>query len=95
MIVDLLKFTAKTECLEAVIQHMKTQIEQNKSDEGCLLSHVFQSKKNPDELFMLLGWESPEAVEKHLAAPHDAEFRVNVDDKIAGPPEFFEWSMLL
>lgn len=95
MIIDLVKFTAKPECLEDVIKHMRTQTEANRYDEGCVLSHVFQSTANPGELYMLLGWESPEAVEKHLATAHDAEFRVNMDDKIAGPPEFLDWKMLI
>lgn len=95
MIIDLLKFTAKSECLEDVIKHMKTQTSENRGDEGCVLSHVFQSQTNPDELYMLLGWESLEAVEKHLATPHDAAFRANIDDKIAAPPEFVQWTMLI
>jgi quinol monooxygenase YgiN len=94
MIIDLIKFTAKPECLDEVIRHMKTQTEANRHDEGCAMSHVFQSKTNPNDIFMLLGWESPEAVEKHLATPHDAEFRANVDDKIVGPPEFYDWNMI-
>jgi quinol monooxygenase YgiN len=73
---------------------MKTQTEQNRNDEGCLLSHVFQSKTNPAELFMLLGWESPEAVAKHLAAPR-RRIPAHMDDKITAPPEFYDWTMLI
>ncbi|SHI09563.1 Quinol monooxygenase YgiN [Sporobacter termitidis DSM 10068] len=95
MIIDLIKFTAKTDCIDSAIRAMKTQTAQNRRDEGCLMSHVFQSGRNPAELYMLLGWENREALEKHLAAPHDAEFRADMDDKIAGPPEFFDWTQLV
>jgi quinol monooxygenase YgiN len=95
MIIDLIKFTAKADCIDGAIKVMKTQSDANQNDQGCMITHVFQSMKNPAELFMLLGWENQEAVEKHLASAHDAEFRENVDDKIAGPPEFFEWTQII
>lgn len=95
MIVDLIKFVIKPECLETAIIHMKTQTEQNRLDEGCVMSHVFQMNANHNELYMLLGWESPVAVEKHLATVHDAEFRVNMDDKLASTPIFLDWTMLI
>ena len=95
MIIDMIKFTAKNDCIDGAVMAMTVQTEANRLEAGCMLSHVFQSKTNPAELFMLLGWESQEAVQKHLATPHDAEFRVALDDKIAGPPEFFEWTQII
>ena len=95
MIIDLIKFTAKDDCVDGAIEAMKIQTQANKTDEGCEMSHVFQSKTNPNELFMLLGWENQEAVDKHLATEHDAQFRVNVDDKVVGPPEFFDWTQII
>lgn len=95
MIIDLIKFTVKSDCIDGAADAMKTQAQQNWEDEGCRLSHVFQSKTDPAELYMLLGWENQEAVDKHLATAHDAEFRVAMDDKLAGPPTFFEWTQLV
>lgn len=95
MIIDLIKFTVKQNDIDGALQAMKTQTEANRHDEGCAMSHVFQSNKNPAELFMLLGWENQEAVDKHLATQHDADFRVAIDDKLAGPPEFFEWTKII
>ena len=95
MISDLLKFTAKDGCVDAVIEAMKIQAEANKQDEGCLMSYVYQSNSNSKEIFMLLGWENQEAVDKHLATEHDAQFRESVDDKIDGPPEFFDWTQII
>lgn len=93
--IDLIKFTVRTECIDSAVAAMKTQTEANRKDEGCLMSHVFQSKKNPAELFMLLGWENQAAVDKHLATQHDADFRVALDDKLAGPPDFYEWTQVI
>lgn len=90
MIIDLLKFTAKEACKDGVVEAMRIQTEANRKDEGCLMSYLFQSKANPNDLYMLLGWESQQAVDKHLATEHDEQFRLTIDDKITGPPEFFE-----
>ncbi len=95
MIIDLLKFTAKDTCVDEVIKAMKIQTEANRGDEGCMMSYVFQSNSNPNDLYMLLGWENQEAVDKHLATEHDEVFRVSVDDKVAGPPEFLEWTQII
>lgn len=95
MIIDLIKFTIKEDSIDGAIKAMKTQTEANRLDEGCTLSHVFRSKTNPADLYMLLGWENQEAVEKHLATAHDAEFRTALDDTLAGPPEFYEWTKII
>jgi quinol monooxygenase YgiN len=95
MIIDLIKFTARDACTDDVIRAMKIQADANRADEGHVMTHVFQSKAKPNELYMLLGWENQEAVDKHLATEHDAAFRVSVDDKLAGPPDFFEWTQVI
>jgi len=92
--IDLIKFTVKPDCIDGAIEAMKIQTEANRKDEGCLLSHVFQSKKNPAEFYMLLAWANQEAVDKHLATQHDADFRAAMDDKLACPPDFFEWTQI-
>jgi quinol monooxygenase YgiN len=95
MIIDLIKFTVRPDGVDGAVRAMKTQTEANRGDEGCMLSHVFQSKKSPAELFMLLGWENQAAVDRHLATQHDADFRAAMDEKLAGPPEFYDWTQLI
>ena len=94
MITDLLKFTIKEECVADAIELMKKQMENNLLDKGCLLSHTFQLKENPNELFMLLGWENQDAIERHLKAEYDNVFREDLDPLLAGPPEFFDWEII-
>ena len=94
MIIDLMKFTIKNGCINDAIEVMKKQMANNLGDEGCLMSNVFRSKTNTDELFLLLGWENQEAIDKHLATSHDLKFREDLDPLLAGPPEFYDWEKL-
>lgn len=95
MIVDLLKFQIKDGCAEKAAEIFKRQMKDNLGDEGCLLSKSFRSTKDPNEFYMLLGWETPEAIEKHLKTEHDLRFRDDVDPFIACPPEFFDWEEIV
>jgi quinol monooxygenase YgiN len=95
MIIDLVKFTARQDAIDGALEAMKTQTVANRGDEGFVLTHVFQSKANPAELYMLLGWENQEAVDKHLATQHDAEFIKALDPCLAGPPDFSDWTLII
>jgi quinol monooxygenase YgiN len=95
MLVDLLQFTVKPGNAEKVIGHMKEQTVATREDEGCVLANVFQDGSDQNTLYMLLAWESQEAVDKHMATAHDLEFRNNVDDLIAGPPQFLDWKKII
>lgn len=90
MIVDLLKFTVQSGQEEAAAVIMKEQAVATRLDEGCGYAHVFQSRENRTELFMLMSWADNDAVEKHLQTEHDLAFRDKMDDKLVCPPEFFE-----
>ena len=94
MITDLLKFTIKEECIDAAIELMKKQMKNNLGDEGCLMSDTFRSKTNPNELYLILGWENTEAIEKHMKTEHDAKFRKELDIMLVSPPEFFDWEKI-
>ncbi len=95
MIIDLIKATVKKEYINEAIEAMKIQTLQTKEDEGCVLSHVMQSTTDPAAFYMLIGWDSPEAIEKHLKSEHDLAFRVKMDDKMAAPIEIVGWKMLV
>jgi quinol monooxygenase YgiN len=95
MIIDLIKATVKNEYIDEARDAMKVQTLQTKEDEGCALSHVFQSNSDPAVFYMLIGWENPEAIEKHLNSEHDLKFREKMDDKMAAPIEMLDWKMLV
>jgi quinol monooxygenase YgiN len=95
MIIDLIKATVKKEYIDEAVEAMKVQTLQTKEDEGCVLSHAFQSNSDPAVFYMLIGWENPEAIEKHLSSEHDLKFREKMDDKMAAPIEMLDWKMLI
>ena len=94
MITDLLKFTVKEGAIADASELMKKQMQNNLGDEGCLMAKAFRSNTNPNEIFVLLGWENQEAIDKHLKTDHDQKFRVDLDPLLAGPPEFFDWETI-
>ena len=91
MITDLLKFTIKEGSIAEASELMKKQMQNNLSDEGCLIASAFRSKTNTNEIYVLLGWENQAAIEKHLKTDHDLKFRENLDPLLAAPPEFYDW----
>lgn len=95
MMIDLIKFTVKDGATPAAIEAMTAQTHANRGEAGCVLSHVFQGKDNPGELYMLLGWADQGAVESHLRTEHDQRFREAMDPLLADPPQFFEWDKII
>jgi quinol monooxygenase YgiN len=95
MMIDLIKAIIKKEFIDEAAETMKIQTLQTKEDEGCVLSHVFQSNADPAVFYMLIGWENPEAVEKHLNSEHDQKFREKMDEKMAAPIEMINWKLLV
>jgi quinol monooxygenase YgiN len=94
MITDLLKFTIKEGLTADAAELMKRAMTEDLGDEGCLMAKAFLSKTNTNEIFILLGWENQEAIDKHLATDHDLKFREDLDPLLAGPPEFYDWETI-
>ena len=94
MITDLLKFTIKDQSIDEAMKLMKKQMANNLGDEGCLMSNAFRSVQNPNEIYLLLGWENQESIDKHLKTDHDNAFRKELDPLLAGPPLFFDWELI-
>ena len=95
MITDMLRFAIKEGYVPEAITLMKTQTQETLNDDGCLVSKAFQSRANPNCIYMLLCWEDQAAIDKHLASEHDLKFREGLDPLLASPPEFFEWDEIV
>lgn len=94
MFVDLIKIVVKKECVSDAEVLLKAQATRTRMDEGCIQCNILQSKTDPAAFYMMLEWESVEAIEKHLATKHDLEFRNNMEDKMAAPIEMFDWNLI-
>ena len=64
----------KKEKIEEFIVLAKKLVEEtNQKDEGCIHYQLYQDLADPQILTIMEEWESQEALEKHMAAPHFKE----------------------
>ncbi|MCL2401381.1 MAG: antibiotic biosynthesis monooxygenase [Oscillospiraceae bacterium] len=95
MITDLLKFTVKEAFIEEALECVKEQAIQIRDEDGCVMSKVFRSKTNPNELYMLFGWENRRDIQRLQQTEHNKKFRKNMDSKISCPAELFDWETII
>lgn len=94
MITDLIKFKIKEGCAEEAAALIRGAMQDDLGDEGCLLAKAFLSKTEANLIYVLLGWENRESIDKHLKTDHDRLFIKNLDPLLDGPHEFVAWEPL-
>ena len=72
-IVVLAKITPKKGCRDTIVEISKELIETTLSEEGNIDYQLLQSTDD-DTLTFVEKWESPEALQKHMASPHFQNF---------------------
>ena len=72
-IVVLAKITPKKGCRDTIVEISKELIETTLSEEGNIEYQLLQSTDD-DTLTFVEKWESPEALQKHMASPHFQNF---------------------
>ena len=72
-IVVLAKITPKKGCRDTIVEITKELIETTLSEEGNIEYQLLQSTDD-DTLTFVEKWESPEALQKHMASPHFQSF---------------------
>ena len=72
-IVVLAKITPKKGCIDTIVEISKDLIEATLSEEGNIDYQLLQSTDD-DTLTFVEKWESPEALQKHMASPHFQNF---------------------
>ena len=72
-IVVLAKITPKKGCRDTIVEISKELIETTLSEEGNIDYQLLQSTDD-DTLTFVEKWESPEALQKHMASPHFQSF---------------------
>jgi quinol monooxygenase YgiN len=59
----------------------------NRLDEGCMHYELYQDINNPRNLTFIEEWESMEALENHMAAPHFIEIVPRLGTFADGPED--------
>ena len=72
-IVVLAKITPKKGCRDTIVEISKELIETTLSEEGNIEYQLLQSTDD-DTLTFVEKWETPEALQKHMASPHFQNF---------------------
>ncbi|MBR7051182.1 MAG: antibiotic biosynthesis monooxygenase [Methanobrevibacter sp.] len=92
-IVVLAKITPKKGCRDTIVEISKELIETTLSEEGNIEYQLLQSTDD-DTLTFVEKWESPEALQKHMASPHfqsfggeSADFVENMESQVLNADE--------
>lgn len=92
-IIVLAKITPKKGCKDTIVEIAKELIETTLSEEGNIDYQLLQSTDD-DTLTFVEKWESPEALQKHMASPHfqsfggeSAEFVENMEIQVLSADE--------
>ena len=59
----------------------------SREEDGCLGYRLYEDTENKNEFVFVEEWESQEALERHFATSHIAEFMRAVPDAVAGRPD--------
>ena len=96
-IVVLAKITPKKGCRDTIVEISKELIETTLSEEGNIEYQLLQSTDD-DTLTFVEKWESPEALQKHMASPHfqsfggeSADFVENMEIQVLNADEVKLW----
>jgi quinol monooxygenase YgiN len=88
MIKVVAKNIVKADKVEEFISLAKTLVEAtNQKDEGCISYELYQDFNNPQILTFIEEWESPDALQKHMAAEHFKEIVPKLGAFADGPED--------
>jgi quinol monooxygenase YgiN len=59
----------------------------SRAEEGCLSYRLYEDTENENEFVFVEEWDSQQALERHFATPHIAEFMRAVPSAVVAAPE--------
>ena len=59
----------------------------SREENGCIEYRVYQDTENPDEFVFVEEWESDDALKRHFATGHVAEFMQAIGATLAAAPD--------
>jgi len=81
----LAQLVAKEDKVEEAKAALLALVPITEKEEGFINYDLHQDNDNPRHFFLYENWESPELLEKHLAAPHLVAFKARIDELFAEP----------
>jgi quinol monooxygenase YgiN len=74
MLIVSAKITTAPGKRDAFVQAAQPCIAATRREDGCFLYELYASTEHPDKLMYFERWTSRDALDRHLASPHMAEF---------------------
>jgi quinol monooxygenase YgiN len=87
MIVTVGRVTTDAQRREELVRVGQAVAQASRAEDGCIDYRIYQDTENPDEFVFVEEWESDEALRRHFATSHVAEFMQAILATLAGPPD--------
>jgi quinol monooxygenase YgiN len=87
MIVTVGRVTTDAQRREELVRVGQAVAQASRAEDGCIDYRIYQDMENPDEFVFVEEWESDEALRRHFATSHVAEFMQAILATLAGPPD--------
>ncbi len=87
MIVTVGRVTSDAEKRDELVRVGQAVARASREEDGCISYRVYEDTEREHEFVFVEEWESEEALQRHFATPHVAEFMGSVLGAIVGPPD--------
>ena len=83
----------KAEARAAAVRAALAMAEATRREAGCCAYRFSSDLADPMVVYIHEEWESAEALERHFATPHMAEFRGRLPELVAGPAAIMRYEV--
>jgi quinol monooxygenase YgiN len=87
MIVTVGRVTTDPQRREELVRVGQAVARASRAEDGCIGYRSYQDTENPDEFVFVEEWESDDALKRHFASSHVAEFMQAITATLAAPPD--------
>ena len=87
MIVVVGRVQSDPEKRDALIRIGQAVAKASREEPGCITYRVYEDTERPNEFVFVEEWESSEALQRHFATSHIAEFMQTITATLVAPPD--------
>jgi quinol monooxygenase YgiN len=87
MIVTVGRVTTDAQRREELVRAGQAVARASRAEHGCMDYRIYQDTENPDEFVFVEEWDSDDALKRHFATEHVAEFMRAIPATLAAPPD--------